>query len=165
MKLPIAKFEIGFIDDPMLRISLNIYVCGCWHNCSGWQNPELQEVENPFTTWYEIEDIYKKIDNSLPIIESIVYLGGDFAYYPKALTKIAKYAQDKKLYNVLYTGFKIEDIENQEFMKYMDVIIDGKYEESLKQDIFPASSNQRVFIKLKGEFIEVLPETLPINNR
>lgn len=165
MKLPIAKFEVGFIDDPMLRVSLNIYVCGCWHNCSGCQNPELQKVENSYTVWYKLEDIYRKIDESLPLIESVVYLGGDFAYYPQELTEIAKYVENKKIYNVLYTGFVLEDIVNQEFMKYMDVIIDGKYEEKLKQDIFPASSNQRVFIKIDDEFVEILPKSLPINNR
>ena len=161
--LPIAKFEIGFIDDPFLRPSLNIYVCGCWHKCKNCQNKELQDPDSELCQRYTLSQICQKIDTiKNSFVKSIVYLGGDFGFYPIRLFEISKFAHECNLANVFYTGFKLEDI-NPKYLAHIDVVIDGKYIEELKQDSFPASLNQRVWVKKEGRFVAIDPKILPIN--
>ena len=46
----------------------------------------------------------------------------------------------------LWTGYKFEDIKDLEIMKYIDVLVDGEYIDSLRDIslLFRGSSNQRL---------------------
>ena len=161
--IPIARYEFSYIDDPFLRPSLVIYCCGCPHNCPDCQNKELQSPTSEFCTQVHIKDICKMIKRT-ELIESVVYLGGDFGIYLPQYLVISKTAKKWGLHNILYTGFKFEEID-REFLKYTDVIIDGKYIKKLGQDKFPASKNQRVWVRQGGVWAVINPNILPINQQ
>ena len=58
--------------------------------------------------------------------------------------------------------------EYEELKKVMSYVnsypdIDGKYKEDQKQDIFPASKNQRIWQKISDNWVIINPIDLPIN--
>ena len=62
---------------------------------------------------------------------------------------------DIKIY--LWTGYSFENISHPDIFKYIDVIIDGKFVEELKNlDLkLRGSSNQRIWVKNKEGFWKV----------
>ena len=163
LTIPIAKYEISFIDDPYLRPSFVIYCCGCPHRCKNCQNKELQDAASPLCTQVQVEDVcnfIKMIDRNF--IDCIVYLGGDFGLYKQQYYLISKAAKECGFQNILYTGYKFENLDYK-FKKYTDIIIDGKYKEDQKQNIFPASKNQRIWQKISDNWVIINPIDLPIN--
>ena len=154
----IASWEITTNDDPYLRLGLSIYCCGCTKNCPSCQNPELQDFNSGMTmTTSEILDI---IMDRKDLIESVIFLGGDWAHYSRELWKICMYIKQVTiLTTVLYTGEKIHRL-NPALLPYLDIIIDGKYQ-CHNKSLFtvPSSLNQKVYVN--GHYVE--PETLPVN--
>jgi len=161
--LPIARFEVGFIDDPYLGISLNLYCCGCWHRCPGCQNPELQDPDSPLCKKLTVEEVIEEIKKNVELIDSVVFLGGDFGYYPQQLRQISEIV--KKRFNkrcVLYTGFTLEQLR-PEVLDFIDIVVDGEYKQELHRDGFPASSNQRLWVKEGKKWKQVDSDTTPLS--
>jgi len=154
----IASWEITTNDDPYLRLGLSIYCCGCTKNCPSCQNPELQDFNSGTAmTTSEILDI---ILERKELIESVIFLGGDWVNYEHELWKVCSYIkQATKLRTVLYTGEKIHKI-NPILLSYLDIVIDGKYQCHNRSPFnVPASNNQHVYV----DGYNVEPETLPVN--
>lgn len=147
-ELPLNSYEINFNDDPTLEtIVLTLYVSGCVRRCIGCHNPQLQEVD--LSTLVPIQYIEKLILNMKPLIGSVCFCGGDFIpLYTNQLRKIIKICKLNNLRTILYTGELYENID-PDIRENLDIIIDGPYEQDKKNThfSFPASSNQRVFIK------------------
>ena len=126
-----------------------LWVSGCSHHCDGCHNPETWDKENGIV--FEQNDWYK-IARELerPYISGITYSGGDplFPANRSIITSMAKTIHqlypDKTQW--LYTGYKFEDIKDLEIMKYIDVLVDGEYIDSLRDTSLPfrGSSNQRL---------------------
>ncbi|HDD43400.1 MAG TPA: 4Fe-4S cluster-binding domain-containing protein [Candidatus Desulfofervidus auxilii] len=163
MKIPFAGFEITFQDDPELEsIGLSLFCCGCKKNCLFCQNPELQNPKN--CPLVDLNYILEEIKNRLNLIDSIIFLGGDFAYYPRQLYYLAKKCKELNLKNILYTGFTFNYIKKFKYINYLDLIIDGKFLINYHiPGFFPASINQKIWKKINNEFVEVNPLNLPIN--
>lgn len=126
-----------------------LWVSGCSHRCQNCQNPQTWDKNNgiPFDldTFFEICDYLDK-----PYISGITFSGGD-PLLPdnreiiQAISTLVKFYHPTKT-QCLYTGYKWEEIKDLPIMEYLDVIIDGQYEDS-KRDItlkWRGSSNQRV---------------------
>ena len=152
MKLRIASPVIcdSIVDGPGLRMV--IWTQGCKHNCKGCHNPQTHSL----TKGYEVdtkEVIYKMA--SLKLQQGITLSGGEPFLQPAPLAEIAKQAKNMDLDVWSYTGFKFEELidrrnplyfENLELLKYVDVLVDGKFELD-KRDIsllFRGSANQRI---------------------
>ena len=149
--------EITLNDDPELSgCGLTIFCCGCPHACPGCHTPDSWIPENGKLT--PIKDLKKKIEDSLPLIKYVCFCGGEFLLYRKALIELADWCKTLKLKTILFTGYDYHAI-SEDVRETIDVIVDGKYREDLKQIKFPASTNQKVFIK----GVSVDPLTLPIN--
>lgn len=126
-----------------------LWVAGCSHHCPFCQNPETHDpcsgIEFDHAAYKElIEDLSKSW------ISGITFSGGDPLYggNRETVTALAKDIKeqfpDKSIW--CYTGYTYEDIENLEIMQYIDVLVDGRYVEALK-DLklwWRGSSNQRV---------------------
>lgn len=154
--IPIAGYQITLNDDPYLRISLTFFCSGCKFKCKGCQQPNLQNPKNgKITKLREIKDI---IDGHYKLIECVCFGGGDWYFYPYQLQQISKYCKENNLITILYTGARYEDIKTS-IIDYLDIVIEGRYIESMKQSIFPASKNQRVFVN--GKIVDNM--TLPVN--
>ena len=136
MTINIAKFDINTIDDPFLSICLSIYCCGCKHNCNGCQNPELQSFKC-CGKQYSIEEIKNYILERSDLVETVVFLGGDFYFHPEVLKELLVFCKEIGKKSVFYTGCKYENLD--ENMLKADIIIDGKYDINLSTNHFPSS--------------------------
>lgn len=153
--VPIATWEITSNDDPYMSISLSIYCAGCDRACPGCHSPDLQDPDNgKLVTATQVMDI---IVNRLDLIESVVFLGGEWLRYKDDLQFLAHEVKRLDRKTILYTGYQFEEIPSA-ILDALDIVIDGMYREDLKPEYtFPASSNQRVFVKAKQEAL--FPDT------
>ena len=149
----IKKYDIA--NGPGMRASL--YVSGCTHGCKGCFNEVAWDFNYGKKWTKEVED--ELIEHlKQPEIKGLNVLGGEplqQGYDLSIALKRIKEEVDKPIW--LWTGYKLEDAigfkHMMETLKYVDVLIDGQFEED-KKDItlkYGASSNQRV-IDLKSLF-------------
>ena len=133
-----------------IGISCSIFTQGCTHHCNDCFNKETWDFEGGKTWDSQIE--YKFIELCKnPHIDCINILGGEPLDQSKdicTLLQNIKNEVDKPIY--LWTGYLwediLKDISKKEIMKYVDVLIDGKFEKKL-QDFnlkLCGSSNQRI---------------------
>ena len=153
----VPEVHFSFNDHPFRKPSFVLYFCGCPHKCKGCHSQELQ---NPYSdlcetiTVSKLKEVLKYyFDNYNGKINSIVLLGGDPVVYTDFLIKLFSELKKevKNIEVVLYTGYLFEELK-EELKDLVDIIIDGKYREDLKTGKFPASSNQRVFVKENSEW-------------
>lgn len=134
-----------------LRVVL--WVAGCDHHCKGCQNPVTWNPEDGLEFGIRArKEIYKEL--SKKHISGITFSGGDplFGTNKGTVFCLCKDIKEKfkKKTIWLYTGYTWEEIlENKLMMqviKYVDVLVDGKFREDLMDVNFPwaGSTNQRV---------------------
>lgn len=150
--LPISSYEVTTNDDPTMEtITLTIFVAGCIRRCEGCQNPELQQITKSNHILLSIDQIKELINNRLCLVKGIVFCGGDFLpLYSNQLNELVDFCCDEKLKTILYTGELFEKID-KDLREKINIIIDGPYNDNKKTNKFPASSNQRCWIK--GELV------------
>lgn len=124
-----------------------IWTQGCSHNCKGCHNPSTHDFKGGFEI--DTDELIKEL-KKIKGQTGITFSGGDPMFQPKPCKIIAEKAQKMGLNVWCYTGFKYENIidnkDIKEFLKHIDVLVDGKFEEenkSLNVD-FRGSTNQRV---------------------
>lgn len=137
------------VDGPRMRTS--IYLSGCFHRCKGCHNPESWRLENGKDM--ENSEIIKEIRKSDH--GRITITGGDgLCYqYRELLGFLKELKKEIPEVNIwLYTGYTweelIDDEDRKEILGYLDVLVDGKFEESLKSKdcLFRGSTNQRLIM-------------------
>ena len=139
--------QLDIANGPGCRVSL--FVQGCSFNCPGCFNPGTQDFEGgqEFTS--------QSLDAILAIadpkhISGLSILGGE-PLHPRNRSEVLKLARkfkevypDKTVW--LWTGYQIEDVFEDLVESEIDVIVDGRFVEALK-DLrlkYRGSSNQRV---------------------
>ena len=134
-------------NGPGWRVSL--FVSGCRRACKGCFNKEAWDFnygrEFTWETLHEIEEYLKN-----PNVSGLSILGGD-PFEPEnrewveTLCAYVKHnCPGKDVW--CWTGYSWEDVCDAGVMKYIDVLVDGRFEESLR-DLrlkYRGSSNQRV---------------------
>lgn len=142
-----------------LGVRVSVFVSGCNHHCKNCFNPEAWNFNygEEFTE-KEIDKIIKELDH--PYVSGLTLLGGEPLEHINQqgllplLRKVKEKLPDKNIW--CYTGYTFDkDVmgdmcnkweETPELLSYIDVIVDGKFEEENK-DIklrFRGSSNQRI---------------------
>ena len=126
-----------------------VWVQGCSIHCKGCANSHMWDFENGTT--YNVEDFIDLIKSYKDKIEGITFLGGEPLEQIKPVTEICKAVQSIGLSVIVFTGFDYSDLKGrqdfQELIKYVDILIDGKYEQD-KTDYSRAwvgSSNQNYY--------------------
>ncbi|MGN0484533.1 MAG: anaerobic ribonucleoside-triphosphate reductase activating protein [Lachnospiraceae bacterium] len=130
-----------------LRVVL--WVAGCSHHCKGCQNPITWAKDGgvPFDAAAK-QELFAELEK--PYISGITFSGGDplFCDNRAQIQALAESIHtrfpEKTIW--MYTGFRYEEIQNLPVMQYVDVLVDGRYEEE-KRDIqlkWRGSTNQRV---------------------
>lgn len=130
-----------------LRVVL--WVAGCGHGCKGCQNPITWDPNGGLEfTDKEKKEIFQELDKTY--ISGITFSGGD-PLYPSNVDEVTALAREiKRRYPGksiwLYTGFLWREIADMEIVQYLDVVVDGKFVEALKDVTLPwrGSSNQKV---------------------
>lgn len=142
----IRKMDIA--NGPGVRVS--IFMQGCAFHCENCFNKETWDFDKgeEFT-----DDV---IDNVIELckpsfIKGLSILGGE-PWHPKNVdgtTRLVKRFKevfpDKTIWS--WSGYTFEDyLSKQEGIKYVDVVVDGRFVDSLKNPTlkFKGSSNQRV---------------------
>lgn len=138
---------IDIANGPGIRVSL--FVSGCRRGCKGCFNREAWDFnygqEFTWETLHELEGLLKS-----PNVAGLSILGGD-PFEPEnrewveTLCAYIKHNYPKKTIWV-WTGYDFEDLCELSVMKYIDILVDGRFEEDLK-DLrlkWRGSSNQRV---------------------
>lgn len=130
-----------------LRVVL--WVAGCSHHCKNCQNPITWDPEGglPFDDDAK-EEIFEELEKDY--ISGITFSGGD-PLYPdtreelgELIREIRNRCPEKTIW--LYTGYLWEEISHLELISSLDVLVDGRFVEELKDNNLPwkGSSNQRV---------------------
>ena len=126
-----------------------IWFAGCNHRCPGCHNPETWSFTGghkmDFKDMVTITDQLQRQE-----ISGITLSGGDPLYQADDLALFLKQIKqqfpDKDVW--CYTGFKYEDISQLECLQYIDVLIDGPYEQELNPGpgkvLWRGSTNQRI---------------------
>lgn len=130
-----------------LRVS--VFVSGCRNHCKGCFNPETWGFDygEPFTE--ETEDYIIKLMES-DYIRGLSILGGDplepenEPVVQKLCEKVKEIYPNKTIW--LYTGYLWENTAYHPIIKFVDVLVDGKFIEELKNPKlrFRGSENQRI---------------------
>ena len=130
-----------------LRVVL--WTSGCSHHCQGCQNPLTWDPNSGIVFDENAkEEIFVQL--KLSYIDGITFSGGDplHANNIAEITELAKEIRDKCPSKTiwLYTGLLWEEIEAEEIARYVDVVVDGKFEaDKLGKTLkWKGSSNQRV---------------------
>ena len=142
----IRKMDIA--DGPGVRVS--IFTQGCSFNCKNCFNQETHD----FNGGKEFND--ETLNHILDLcnndhIEGLSILGGE-PMHPQNIegtTKLAKAFKEKYPNKSLWTwsGYSFDnDLKDKEVAKYLDVIVDGRYEDDLRNPKlkWKGSENQRV---------------------
>ncbi len=142
-----------------LGVRVSVFVSGCNHHCKNCFNPEAWDFNygKEFTD-EEIDKVIKELDH--PYVTGLSLLGGEPLEHINQqgllplLRKVKQQLPDKNVW--CYTGYTFDNEvmgnmfnnweETPELLSYIDVMVDGKFEEE-KKDIklrFRGSSNQRI---------------------
>lgn len=132
-------------------VRVSIFVSGCPHHCKGCFNEETWDFsagqEYTAKTMLEIRAACEP-----DYIEGLSILGGE-PLAPENLHGVTTLAYDfkrrfpdKTIW--LYTGYRWEEVKHLQIMKYLDILVDGKFVEALKnlRLKFRGSSNQRIIL-------------------
>ncbi len=130
-----------------LRVVL--WVAGCNHQCEDCQNPITWDITGglPFDETAENE-LFEALDK--PYISGITFSGGDPLHPFNRGTTFRLMRKVKELYPNktvwVYTGFRFEEFQDNPKMKYIDVLVDGRFVKSLYEEKlrWVGSSNQRI---------------------
>ena len=130
-------------------IRVTLWVAGCEHHCRNCQNPFTWDVLGgiPFD-----KNAYEEICNDLnqDYCNGLTLSGGDPMHLNNR-NDILKLCQEiKSIYPNktiwMYTGYTFEEIQDSPILKYIDVLVDGKYIEEFRnlEAHWIGSKNQRV---------------------
>lgn len=130
-----------------LRVVL--WLAGCNHHCRGCQNPVTWDPNDGILfDWKAKSELYGYLAEEY--CAGITLSGGDplfegnRAEVGELLASIKRDFPCKDVW--LYTGYLWEDVRDFDLMRYVDVLVDGKFVEELKDNTlhWKGSSNQRV---------------------
>lgn len=131
-----------------------IYISGCRHLCKNCFSPQTWSFTNGIELTRKVQD---KIINDIKentLVKGITICGGDSFFSARDMIDFVEYFKNSLPYHTIwvYTGFKYEDIllskddDMMNYLKLIDVLIDGQFEEDQKDlsQKFIGSKNQRI---------------------
>lgn len=145
----------GFLDNSLVNgtgLRSVLFVSGCKHNCNGCHNKEIQSF--CYGDRVSLDNILDRIKNNMPLIRGITFSGGEPFEHVDKLIILAKEIKKLNLNIWCYTGYTFEEILERsnednnwkEFISYIDVLVDGKFQEHKKDTSlkYRGSKNQRI---------------------
>lgn len=139
--------EYDIANGEGVRVSL--FVSGCRNHCKGCFQPETWDFNygEEFTAETESRIIELLDDEN---VDGLSVLGGDpmepenRVPLTSLLWKVRKYFPQKTIW--VYTGYLYEQLSDLSIMEYIDVLVDGRFVEELKNITlaFRGSENQRI---------------------
>lgn len=138
------------------NISVSLWTAGCPHRCKGCHNSEMWDYENGYEVPIDIKGQLIKAISANGLVRNFSILGGEPLseenrdFILTIIQAIRTAYPSIKIF--LWTGYTIEELKNMEdekinsILENIDVLIDGKYDESLRNVTLElrGSSNQRI---------------------
>lgn len=130
-----------------LRVVL--WVAGCEHHCEGCQNPITWDINGglPFDESAK-QEVFAELDKDY--VSGLTLSGGDPLHLMnrKDVTQLVKEVREKYPDKTIwiYTGYLWGLVKDLEVIKYIDVLVDGRFDKNLFSPEYRwvGSSNQRV---------------------
>ncbi|MBM7870622.1 anaerobic ribonucleoside-triphosphate reductase activating protein [Clostridium pascui] len=158
----------GFLDNSLANgegLRSVVFVSGCSHKCSGCHNEIMQDFA--YGDKVLIDEVLQRIRSNIPVIKGVTFSGGEPFEQAGTLSQLARDIKRFELNIWCYTGFTFEEIINsmsdnkqwQELLYQIDVLVDGRFEESKRNNKlkYKGSSNQRIIdVKKSLEKREVI---------
>lgn len=126
-----------------------LWVSGCEHHCTNCHNPVTWDINGGLLFDDKAErELFECLAPGY--ISGVTFSGGDPLHNGNRaeITRLAKKIKEKfpEKSIWLYTGYLWEQISNLEVVNYIDVLVDGKFVEELKDNLlhWKGSSNQRI---------------------
>ena len=124
-----------------------IWCQGCPHDCKGCHNPDTHDFAGGF-----VQDVDTLIEEVLAVKmqSGVTFSGGDPMMQADSCALIASRLKEQGINIWCYTGFIFEELLDRpdclHFLQYIDVLVDGVFELSLKsyELMFKGSANQRI---------------------
>ena len=128
---------------------VGIWFDGCDHHCEGCSNPELWDTDEKYRT--DISQVMRLVHSieEQHEIEGFTLTGGDPLRQPLALKSLLPELVNISKDILLYTGFEYASIKHEyaDILRYVAVLIDGKYIEDLNnEELLRGSSNQQIIV-------------------
>ena len=152
--------DIG--NGPGIRVT--VWVAGCIHQCAECHNPETWKWKQGVSlTDGLIARILDACDH--PHISGLSLSGGDpmFVKNREGITKLCKafrkrFDHSKSIW--MWTGYLLDDIQDEKVLKYLDVVVDGKYVANLRNIMLPycGSTNQKVIRIIDGKMAGIITD-------
>jgi anaerobic ribonucleoside-triphosphate reductase activating protein len=164
--LTIAKFDrydmANNPGDP--TASVTIWFSGCNFRCKNCHNRKLWDSKHGNEYHTELVIKIVKAASAALGIKSVVLLGGEPLQQDKQeLLSLCRLLNEAGLKIWLYTGYEFGEVD-KDILQYIYTIKCGRYIDELRQDEFPASSNQKVYRSIAGDFVDITEEIGGSNN-
>lgn len=145
--------EYDFTNGEGIRLS--VFVSGCTHKCKGCYNKAAWKFS--FGEDYT-EELERKILTSLQDHDGLSILGGE-PLHPRnrgavhqLLTKAKFIYPEKDIW--LWTGYEFNEVKHLPLLDLVDIIIDGKYDETKPTKKPWRGSDNQQLINLKNVFTQ-----------
>ena len=154
-----------------LGVRVSLFVSGCTHHCKGCFNKEVWNFNYGKSYTQKTED--KLIDLlKSNYIKGISLLGGDPMMEQNRkdilslCKRIKKELPEKDIW--LWTGYTLKQLKKlncpviSEILEQIDILIDGRFEEDLKDRNlkFRGSSNQKIYKRKRKDFFINITEAI-----
>lgn len=144
-----------------------IWTQGCIHNCEGCIAKESHSQDTG-GEWFLISNLLQEIDKQKKL-RGITISGGEPFLQKKSLLKFVMEVSKRNLDIICYTGFLYEELinskESREILKYIDILIDGKYDFKKNTGSYLRGSDNQRIIHLKKTYKEYEQSMLQMKNR
>lgn len=153
----------GFLDHSFVNgegFRSVVFLSGCNHHCPGCHNLSMQSFN--YGDILSSKEVFEKIKKNAPLINGVTFSGGDPFEQSERLVPLLENIKSLGLTIWFYTGYTYDQLlENESFsqlLPYIDVLVDGRFEEAYKTDTkkYIGSSNQRILKLLDGSIQEEL---------
>lgn len=125
-------------EGPGLRFV--VWVQGCLKRCRGCCNGDLLKIKPAqIMSSQDIIDQVQLAKQQYPLLEGVTFLGGEPFLQAQGLAEIAKFAQQIGLSVMVFTGYLLEELNEQQFLgslkllTYTDVLIDGEFDQNQQE--------------------------------
>jgi anaerobic ribonucleoside-triphosphate reductase activating protein len=131
----------SIVDGEGLRTT--VFFAGCPHKCVGCHN--LKSWNYDVGTDMSVEEIALEILNN-PINHVTLSGGEPMVQDEEELIRLVTILKREKRNVWCYTGYLFEDLTNRDIMKYIDVLVDGKFDINQRNLdlLYKGSENQRI---------------------
>jgi len=166
MNIQIAQIiKESIVDGPGIRYV--VFTQGCSHNCPGCFNPSTHNTKGGLSI--PVYDLGNQIIQE-SYTKLVTITGGDPLQQIESLGVLVKRLKNNNFHIMIYTGYTWEQIiqhsELFDIVKLCDVLVDGKFEQQLKNIslTFRGSSNQRI-IDIQQTFMSGSLVTIDYDNK